>query len=192
MSREQYVLCAMGGGGVKSPAGRTGVQEYESDELTEDSGDEKRLLPKDGHWPRSARRSVGIRLPDLAIKVPVSHRMKFLLLDRPILLLLISSFFLGSPFASVDLNLRTSASVVVREVIGQIQPPAPAALEEPLLSLQAARSQTDDKYKVALQRLGKDEYNLVNLVTSLNDFAVTLIQWNLSRTLLMRLIYLVM
>ena len=83
--------------------------------------------------------------------------------------------FLGSPFASVDLNLRTSASVVVREVIGQIQPPAPAALEEPLLSLQAARSQTDDKYKVALQRLGKDEYNLVKVVTSLNDFAVTLI-----------------
>ena len=163
----------MGGGGVKSPAGRTGVQEYESDELAEDSGDEKRLLPKDGHWPRSARRSVGIRLPDL--KVPVSHRMKFLLLDLPILLLLISSFFLGSPFASVDLNLRTSASVVVREFIGQIQPPAPAALEEPLLSLQAARSQTDDKYKVALQRLGKDEYNLVKVVTSLNDFAVTLI-----------------
>ena len=158
---------------MKSPAGRTGVQEYESDELAEDSGDEKRLLPKDGHWPRSARRSVGIRLPDLAIKVPVSHRMKFLLLDLPILLLLISSFFLGSPF--VDLNLRTSASVVVREVIGQIQPPAPAALEEPLLSLQAARSQTDDKYKVALQRLGKDEYNLVKVVTSLNDFAVTLI-----------------
>ena len=75
MSLEQYTLCAMGGGGVKSPAGRTGVQGYESDELAEDSGDEKRLLPKDGHWPRSARRSVGIRLPDLTIKVPVSHRM---------------------------------------------------------------------------------------------------------------------
>ena len=49
-----------------------------------------------------------------------------------------------------------------REVIGQIQFPAPAALEEPLQSLQEARPQTDDKYKVALQRLGKDEYNLVN------------------------------
>ena len=105
---------------------------------------------KDGHWPRSARRSVGIRLPDLAIQVPVSHRVKLLLFVLPILFLLISSFFVGSPFASVDLNLRTSASVADREVIGQIQLPAPAALEEPLQSLQAARPQTDDKYKVAL------------------------------------------
>ena len=54
------------------------------------------------------------------------------------------------------------SSVVDREVIGQIQFPAPAALEEPLQFLQEARPQTDDKYKVALQRLGKDEYNLVN------------------------------
>ena len=77
---------------------------------------------------------------------------------------------MGSPFASVNLNLRTSVSVADREVIGQIRLPAPAALEEPLQSLQAARSQTADKYKVALQRLGKDEYNLVNLVTCLNDF----------------------
>ena len=37
-------------------------------------------------------------------------------------------------------------------------------------SLQAARPQTDDKHNVALQRLGKDEYNLLNLVTCLNDF----------------------
>ena len=101
---------------------------------------------KDGHWPRSARRSVGIRLPDLAIQVPVSHRVKFLLLGLPI------------PF------------LLIREVIGQVQLPAPASLEEPLQSLQAARPQTDDKYKVALQRLGKDEYNLLNLVTCLNDF----------------------
>ena len=125
---------------------------------------------KDGHWPRSARRSVGHRLHVLAIQVPVSHRVKFLLLGLPILFPLISSFFVGSPFASVDLNLRTSASVADREVIGQIQLPAPAALEELLQSLQAARPQTDDKHKVTLQRLGKDEYNLLNLVTCVNDF----------------------
>ena len=77
---------------------------------------------------------------------------------------------MGSPFGSVDLNLWTSASVADREVIGQIQLPAPAALEEPLQSLQAARPQTDNKHKVALQRLGKDEYNLLNLVTCVNDF----------------------
>ena len=45
-----------------------------------------------------------------------------------------------------------------------------AALEEPLQSLQAARPQTDDKYKVALQRLGTEKYSLVNLLTQLNDF----------------------
>ena len=125
---------------------------------------------KDGHWPRSARRSEGIRLPDLAIQVPVSHRVKFLLLHLPILLLLISSFFVGSSYASVDLNLRTSASAVDREVIGQIQLPAPAALEEQLQSLQEASLQTDDKYKVSLQKLGTDKYSLVNLLTQLNDF----------------------
>ena len=37
-------------------------------------------------------------------------------------------------------------------------------------SLQAARPQTDDKHNVALQRLGKDEYNSLHLVTCLNDF----------------------
>ena len=57
-----------------------------------------------------------------------------------------------------------------REVIGQIQLPAPAALEELLQSLQAARPQTDDKYKVALQRLGTGKYSLVNLLTQVNDF----------------------
>ena len=154
----------------KSPAGWTAVEEYESDELAEDSEDEKKLPQRDGHWPRSARRSVGHRPPDLALQVPVSHRVKFLLLGLPILFLLSSKLFVGSPFASVDLNLRTSASVAGREVIGQIQLPAPAALEEPLQSLQAARPQTDGKHKVTLQRSGKDEHNLLNLVTCLNDF----------------------
>ena len=127
------------------------------------------IQQKDRHWPRSARRSIGILLPNLAIQVPVSHQVKFLLLVLPMLFLLISSFFVGSPFASIDLNLWTSASVADREVIGQIQLPAPAALEEPLQSLQAARSQTD-KHNVALKRLGKDEYNSLNLVACLNDF----------------------
>ena len=120
---------------------------------------------RDGLWPRSARRSVGHRLPDLAIQVPVSYRVKFLLLGLPILFLLISNFFVGSPFASVDLSLQTSASVAGREAIGQIQLPVLAALEQPLQFLQAARPQTDDKLKVTLQLLGKDEYNLLNLVT---------------------------
>ena len=100
---------------------------------------------KDGYWSRSARRIVGHRLSVLAIQVLVSHRVKFLLLGLPILFLLISSFFVDSPFASVDLNVRTSASVEDREVVGQIQLPTPAALEEQLLSLQAPRLKNDDK-----------------------------------------------
>ena len=112
-----------------------------------------------------------LNLPVLAIRVPVSHLEKFLLLGLPIFFLLISNFFsLSSPFASVDLNLRTSASVANREVIGQIRIPAPAALDEPLQSLQATRLQTDDKHKVVLQRLGKDTYNFMNLVACSNDF----------------------
>ena len=39
-----------------------------------------------------------------------------------------------------------------------------------MLSLQAPRLQADDKHIVALQRLGKDECNLLNLVTCFNDF----------------------
>ena len=50
------------------------------------------IQQRDGDWPRFARRSVGIRLPDLAIQVPVSHRVKLLLLGFPILFLLISRF----------------------------------------------------------------------------------------------------
>ena len=37
-------------------------------------------------------------------------------------------------------------------------------------SLQAARPPIDDKYKVALQRLGTDKYSLVNLLKQLHDF----------------------
>ena len=40
---------------------------------------------------QEAKELEGIRLPDLAVQVPVSHRVKFLLLGLPILFLLISS-----------------------------------------------------------------------------------------------------
>ena len=123
---------------------------------------------KDGHWSRSARGSVGHRLTVLATQVLVSHRVKFLLLGLPILFLLISSSFVGSTFPNVDLNLRTSASVADREVIGEIQLPAPSRLRGSV-AVPAPRLQTDDKHIVALQRLGKDEYNLLKLVKCFND-----------------------
>ena len=151
----------------KSRAGWTAVEEYESDELAGDSEDERKLRSAERRALAKIREKDRHRLPELAIQVPVSHRVKFLLLGLPILSLLIRNFFVGSPFASVDLNLQTSASVAGREATGQIQLPAQAALEEPLQFLQATRPQTDDKLKVALQRLGKDEYNLLNLVTCL-------------------------
>ena len=126
------------------------------------------VQPKDELWSRSARRSVEIRQPDLSFQVPDSHLVKLLLLRLLILLLLISSFFVGSPFASVDLNRQTSASVAAREATGHS--PAPAASGKLLQPLETARLSTDDKYRAALQRLGQDECNLVNLVTRLNDF----------------------
>ena len=150
----------------KSPAGWTAVEEYESDELAEDSEDERKL--------RSAERRALAKIREKKRRTS-SARPSYTSTRQPSIE--VSSFGLfntfpvnQSPFASVDLNLQTSASVAGREVIGQIQLPAPAALEEPLQFLQAARPQTDDKHKVTLQRLGKDEYNLLNLVTCLNDF----------------------
>ncbi|PFX16042.1 hypothetical protein AWC38_SpisGene19711 [Stylophora pistillata] len=55
----------------KSPAGWEAVEEYESDELVKDSEDEKKLRSAERRALaklRSARRSVGHRLPDLAIQ----------------------------------------------------------------------------------------------------------------------------
>ena len=113
----------------KSPAGWTAVEEYESDELAQDSNDEKRLCSAERQALAKIRsRSVGIRLPNLAIQVPVSHGVEFLLLVLPILFLLISSFFVGSPFASLALNLWTSASVADREVIGANSTSCPSPL----------------------------------------------------------------
>ncbi|KAK2564547.1 hypothetical protein P5673_011997 [Acropora cervicornis] len=131
----------------KSRAGWTAVEEYESDELAGDSEDERKLRSAERRALAKIREKDRHRLPELAIQVPVSHRVKFLLLGLPILSLLIRNFFVGSPFASVDLNLQTSASVAGREATGQIQLPAQAALEEPLQFLQATRPQTDDKLK---------------------------------------------
>ena len=124
----------------KSLAGWTAVEECESDELAEDSEDEKRLRSVERRAlvkirEKKRRASSARPMQVFAIQVLVSHRVKFLLLSLLILFLLISKFFVGSPLASVDLNLRTSASVADREVIGQIQLSATAALEEQLLSL---------------------------------------------------------
>ena len=83
----------------------------------EDSEDEKRL--------RSAERRALAKIREKKRRNSSAQR-SYTSTRQP----LISSFFVGSPFPSVDLNLRTSASVVDREVIGQIQLPAPAALEE--------------------------------------------------------------
>ena len=100
------------------------------------------VQPKDRYWPRSTRRSLGRHLPIIVIEVPVSQLVKFLVLGLPILFLLISSFFMPSPFASADLNLRTSASLVDREAIGQIQLRAPPPLEELLQSQHQGRKLT--------------------------------------------------
>ncbi|PFX26398.1 hypothetical protein AWC38_SpisGene8944 [Stylophora pistillata] len=155
----------------KSPAGWEAVEEYESDELAEDSEDEKKLrsaerraLAKIREKKRrisSARPSyTSTRQPSNEVSSPGSSN------TFPVN----QQLFRGQSFRECRPQPSDKYSVAGREVIGQIQLPAPAALEELLQSLQEARPQTDNKHKVTLQRLGKDEYNLLNLVTCLNDF----------------------
>jgi len=70
----------------------------------------------------------------------------------------------------VSLNRQTSALAADREAIGRILPPAQVVLEEPLQPSQAVKIRTDDNYQAVFQRLGQDEYNLIDLVKCLGDF----------------------
>ena len=74
------------------------------------------------------------------------------------------------PFMDVSLNRQTSALAADREVIRRILPPAQAVLEEPLQPSQVVKIRTDDNYQAVFQRLGQDEYNLIDLVKCLGDF----------------------
>ena len=114
---------------------------------------------KNGHWPRSTRRSVGIRLPDLAIQVPVSSAgpSNTLPVNQQV--------FRGQSFCKHRSQPLDECFSCRQKGHWANQLPVPAALQELLQSLQAARPQTDNKNKLTLQRLGKDECNLVNLVT---------------------------
>ena len=106
----------------KSPAGWTAVEEHELDELAEDSEDGKRL--------HSAERRALVKICEKKRRA-LSARPSYTSTHQPssgvssagssITFVLISSFFVDSPFGSIYLSLRTSASVGDREVIGQIK-----------------------------------------------------------------------
>ncbi|XP_068708176.1 uncharacterized protein [Montipora foliosa] len=129
----------------KSPAGWTAVEEYESDELADDSEDEKKL--------RSAERRALVKIRE--------KKLRFLL---------ISLFYVCSPFVGVSPNRQISALAAVREATGRILPFVQAASEDPSQPSQTVKMQADESYQAVFQRLGQDEYDLTDLVKCLGDF----------------------
>ena len=113
-----------------------------------------------------------MRLAGLTLQLPSLKPAKRHLPVCPLAVrfLLISLFFACGPFMDVSLNQQTSALAADREVLGRILPPARAVLEEPLQPSQAVKIRTDDNYQAVFQRLGQDEYNLIDLVKCLGDF----------------------
>ena len=118
------------------------------------------------------RRSVEMRPAGLALQLPTLKPVKLHLLVCPLAvrLLLVSLFFVCSPFEDDTLSRQTSALAVDKEVTGRILPPVQAVLGEPLQPSQAVKIQTDDNYQAVFQRLGQDEYDLIDLVKCLGDF----------------------
>ena len=157
----------------KSPAGWTAVEEYESDELTDDSEDEKKL--------RSAERRAFVRIREKKRK-HASNRSNYTAThpkpsEGPSTGLStggsfspIQPFFACSPFVGVSPNRQISALVADREATGRILQFVQAASEDPSQPSQTLKMQGDESYQAVFQRLGQDEYDLTDLVKCLGDF----------------------
>ena len=118
----------------KSPAGWTAIQEYESDELADDSEDEKKLrLAKRRALAKSGRRNVNMPLTALTLQLLTPNPSKVHLLVCPLAVrfLLISLFFACSPFVDVSPNRQISALAADREASERILQFVQAALEDP-------------------------------------------------------------
>ena len=160
----------------KSPAGWTAVEEYESDELADDSEDEKKLRSAE----KRALSKIRKRKENFNLPVPelrsVSQQRKPKLLSRLLLLSILSIFnspFAISPFVQDNQFPLTNVSAAANADIGQIPQFVPVATTS-LETHRAPNQQTDDgsrdKYDAALKRLGQDEYPLpVSPVNSLGD-----------------------
>lgn len=149
----------------KSPASWTAVEEYESDELAEDSEDEKKLrgaekraLAKIREKKRKNVSSPAQATTTRVSSTDVSAAGPAHVPVNPL------------PFCQSFRGRQTSASVAVKEVTGPTQRPALVVFAEPVQLPQATSLATDRKYEAALTRLGQDEYNLSQLFNSLGDF----------------------
>ena len=156
----------------KSPAGWTAVDEYESNELADDSEDEKKL--------RSAERRALVKIREKKHKYASNRPNSTATQPKPSQgpstgLSTGSSFspnqpfFPRSPFLGGSPNRQISALAADREATGQILPFLQAALEDPSQPSQTVKMQADESYQAVFQRLGQDEYDLTDLVKCLGD-----------------------
>ena len=108
----------------KSATGWTAIKEYESDELADDSEDEKKFRSAgEEHSSRSGRKNVNMALTALTVQLltPNSSKVHLLVCPLAVHFLLISLFFFAcSPFVGVSPNQQISALAADREASGRI------------------------------------------------------------------------
>ena len=151
----------------KSPTGWTAVEEYESDELADDSEDEKKL--------RSAERRALVKIREKKRKHASNRSNSTATHPKPSegpstglstggSFSPISLFFACSPLVGVSPNRQISPLVADREATGRILQFVQAASEDPSQPSQTVKMQADENYQDVFQRLGQDEYDLTDLV----------------------------
>ena len=167
----------------KSPAGWTVIEEYESDELADDSEDEKKL--------RSAERRGLVKIREKKRKHASNCSNSTATHPKPIEgpstgLSTGSSFSPNQPFFRMQsfrrVNRQISALAADREASGRILQFVQAALEDPSQPSQTVKWQADESYQTVFQRLGQDEYDLIDLVKCLGYFDPVVLTHNFAES----------
>ena len=127
------------------------------------------VQPREERSSRSGRRNVNMPLP-LQLLTPNPSKVHLLVCPQAVRFLLISLFFACSPSVGVSHNRQISALTADREASGRILQFVQAALEDPSQPSQTVNWQADKSYQTVFQRLGQDEYYLIDIVKCLGDF----------------------
>ena len=109
----------------------------------------------------------------LQLLTPNPSKVHLLVCPLAVRFLLISLFFACSPLVGVSPNRQINALAADREASGRILQFVQAALEDPSQPSQPSQTvkwQSDESYQTVFQRLGQDEYDLIDLVKCLGDF----------------------
>ena len=106
----------------------------------------------------------------LQLLTPNPSKVNLLVCPLAVRFLLISLFLACSPFVGVSPNRQIGALAADREASGRILQFVQAALEDPSQPSQTVKWQADESYQTVFQRLGQDEYDLIDLVKRLGDF----------------------